>query len=227
MGIAENIAQVRLKIARAARRSGRDPREITLVAVSKTVGLETVAEAMAQGLTHFGENRAHELKWKQEHFPTPLAYDWPFADQQGQAGGRFGGVDPFLDRWSLAEEMNKRGSLLNTPVSALLQVSLAGEKQKAGVLASDIDQFLQSVGQLQWLRIEGLMTMAPLSEDSEKSRPIFKELCAIYRCYKRKTYQNVDMRHLSMGMSQDFEVAIEEGATIVRVGTALFGEHKR
>jgi len=226
LGIAENIAQVRLKIAQAAQRCGRDPREITLVAVSKTVGVETVAEAIAHGLTHFGENRAHELKRKQEHFP---AASWHMIGrlQTNKVKDVVGSAVLIhsLDRWSLAEELNKRGRLLNTQVPALLQVSLAGEAQKAGVLAPDIEQFLQSVGQLEWLRIKGLMTIAPLSEDSEKSRPIFKELSNIYRCYKRKTYQNVEMTHLSMGMSQDFEIAIEEGATIIRVGTALFGEH--
>lgn len=225
MGIAENINQIQHRIAQAAHRSGRDPSAITLIAVSKTVGLEAVEKALAAGLNHFGENRTQELKYKHSHFP---AVYWHMIGrlQTNKAKDVVGKAVLIhsLDRWSLAEELDRRGALLQTPVHTLLQVSLAGEEQKAGVLTTDIEQFLQSVGQLKWLQIGGLMTMAPLSEDSEKSRPFFKELHEIYRCYKRRTYQNVEMHHLSMGMSQDFEVAIEEGATMIRVGTALFGE---
>ncbi len=228
MGIVENLHNIQQKIAAAARRCGRDPQEVTLIAVSKTVGLKAVEQAMALGLTHFGENRAQELKQKQGHFPEAR---WHMIgrlqtnkvkDVVGTAA-----LVHSLDRWSLAEELDKRGGLMGIEVPALLQVSLAGEAQKTGVLVPDIEEFLQSVGQLKWLRIKGLMTMAPLSEDSEESRPIFKELHEIYRCYKRRTCQNVEMRHLSMGMSQDFESAIEEGATMIRVGTALFGEQNR
>ncbi len=225
MGIAENINGLRSRIAQAARRSGRDPGEITLVAVSKTVGLEAVREAMAAGLNHFGENRVQELKFKKGHFPEA---HWHMIGrlQTNKVKDVVGETVLIhsLDRWALAEELERRGANLEIEVPALLQVSLAGEEQKAGVLAADIEPFLKSAGQFKRLKIMGLMTMAPLSEDSEKSRPIFKELHEIYRCYKSRTYHNVDMKHLSMGMSQDFEIAIEEGATIIRVGTALFGE---
>ncbi|MGI6436126.1 MAG: YggS family pyridoxal phosphate-dependent enzyme [Syntrophomonadaceae bacterium] len=225
MRIAENLLEVQKRIQEAAARSGRDSTAVTLVAVSKTVGVEAIEEAQVLGLTHFGENRVQELKWKRERFPQA---HWHMIgrlqtnkvkDAVGQAA-----LIHSLDRWSLAEALDKRGRLLGVEVPTLLQVSLAGEEQKAGVLAGDVEAFLESVGQLKWLRIKGLMTMAPLSEDSEKSRPFFKELCEIYRCYNRRTYQNVEMKHLSMGMSQDFEIAIEEGATMIRVGTALFGE---
>lgn len=225
MGIAENIGKIQQRIAQTSRRSGRDPAEITLIAVSKTVDLEAVQAAISCGLSHFGENRAQELKSKQAHFPEA---NWHMIGrlQTNKVKDVVGTAVLIhsLDRWALAEELARRGAFLRVEVSALLQVSLAGEEQKAGISASDVAGFLESVGQLSWLKIKGLMTMAPLSEDSEKSRPIFKELREIYRCYKGKTYLNVDLQHLSMGMSQDFEAAIEEGATMIRVGTALFGE---
>lgn len=225
MGIAENFGRIQQRIVQASQRSGRDPAAITLIAVSKTVGLAAVQEAISCGLSHFGENRAQELKSKQENFPEA---NWHMigrlqTNKVKDVVGRAVLVHS-LDRWGLAEELERRGAFLRVEVPTLLQVSLAGEEQKTGISASDVEGYLQSVGQLRWLRIKGLMTMAPLSEDSEKSRPIFKELHEIYRCYKGRTYQNVDLQHLSMGMSQDFEAAIEEGATMIRVGTALFGE---
>lgn len=225
MGIAENLLKLQERIQGAAHRSGRDSKAVTLIAVSKTVGVEELQQAQSLGLTHFGENRVQELKWKRERFPQA---HWHMIGrlQTNKVKDIVGRVELIhsLDRWPLAEELDKRGHLLGVDVPALLQVSLAGEEQKTGVLAGDVQTFLESAGQLKWLRIRGLMTMAPLSEDSEKSRPFFKELYSIYRCYNRRTYRNVEMEHLSMGMSQDFEIAIEEGATLIRVGTALFGE---
>lgn len=225
MGIAENLQELQKRIQGAAARSGRDSKAITLIAVSKTVGLEAVQQAQVLGLNHFGENRVQELKWKRERFPQA---HWHMIGrlQTNKVKDMVGQVELIhsLDRWPLAEELDKRGQLLGVEVPTLLQVSLAGEEQKTGILAGDVKAFLESAGQLKWLRIKGLMTMAPLSEDPEKTRPFFKELHAIYRCYNRRTYQNVEMKHLSMGMSQDFEIAIEEGATMIRVGTALFGE---
>lgn len=225
MGIAENVQDVRKRIKEAALRSGRDSKDVTLVAVSKTVESEAIEKAHALGLTHFGENRVNDLKRKRERFPH---INWHMIgrlqtnkvkDVVGQAA-----LVHSLDRWSLAEALNKRGGLLGVKVPALLQVSLAGEEQKTGVLAGDVKAFLDSVGQLDWLFVKGLMTMAPLSENPEESRPFFKELYEIYRKNRGGNLQNVDIIHLSMGMSQDYEIAIEEGATIIRVGTALFKE---
>jgi pyridoxal phosphate enzyme (YggS family) len=127
-----------------------------------------------------------------------------------------------LDRWNLAEEINKRGLLLGKKVPVLLEVNIAGEEQKAGVKPHDIESILDSAGQLEAIKICGLMTVAPFFEDPEQTRPVFGELRQLKEQFSKKKYKNVALKHLSMGMTQDFEVAIEEGATIVRIGSAFF-----
>ena len=127
-----------------------------------------------------------------------------------------------LDRWNLAETLNTRGLQQGVVVPCLLQINIAGEEQKAGIEPDEVESFLESLGQLEALRIEGLMTMAPLLDQGEKARPIFQELYHIKEYMSKIRYNNVNLRYLSMGMSQDYEVAIEEGANIVRVGSAIF-----
>jgi pyridoxal phosphate enzyme (YggS family) len=127
-----------------------------------------------------------------------------------------------MDSWHMAEEINKRALYLQTEAAVLLQVNISGEEQKTGVELEDVAQILDSVGELQALRLYGFMTMAPLSSVGEESRPIFAELNKLREKWKDKPFKNVDLKYLSMGMSQDYEVAIEEGANIVRIGSALF-----
>jgi len=223
MEIRNSINLVKKRIEAAALKSGRNSSAITLVAVSKTVDNETVRQAYELGIRDFGENRAQELNRKVAALPEAR---WHFIgrlqtnkvkDVVGKAV-----LIHSLDRWSLAEEIDKRGQSKGIEVPCLLQVNIAGEEQKAGVEPREVESFLQSVGQLKSIRIYGLMTMAPLLDNSEYARPIFKELAEIKNRYSKTQYPNVDLRYLSMGMSQDYEVAIEEGANIVRIGSAIF-----
>ena len=219
----ESIEIVKQRIAAAIAKSGRTEADIKLVAVSKTVDIETVRRAYELGITDFGENRVQEFNHKIEKLPQAR---WHLIgrlqtnkvkDVVGKAA-----LIHSLDRWNLAEQLNKRGLQQGVTVSCLLQVNVAGEKQKAGIKPDEVESFLESLSQLEALRIEGLMTMAPLLDQSEKARPVFRELYQIKEKLSNNRYNNVNLRYLSMGMSQDYEVAIEEGANIIRVGSAIF-----
>ncbi|HBQ27710.1 MAG TPA: YggS family pyridoxal phosphate-dependent enzyme [Syntrophomonas sp.] len=219
----ESIEIVKQRIAAAIAKSGRTEADIKLVAVSKTVDIETVRRAYELGITDFGENRVQEFNRKIEKLPQAR---WHLIgrlqtnkvkDVVGKAA-----LIHSLDRWNLAEQLNKRGLQQGVTVSCLLQVNVAGEKQKAGIKPDEVESFLESLSQLEALRIEGLMTMAPLLDQSEKARPVFRELYQIKEKLSNNRYNNVNLRYLSMGMSQDYEVAIEEGANIIRVGSAIF-----
>ncbi len=219
------VEAVRARIAAAASRSGRSPESVTLIAVSKTRTVEEIQAVLAQGITHLGENRVQELKEK-----------WPFL-QSGVTWHLIGSLQTnkvkqalemaslihSLDRDSLAEELSKAAARRGIPCEALVQVNVSGEESKHGISPSDLVPFLERVGALGHLRIRGLMTMAPQSDDPEAARPHFRRLRELADKVRRLGIPGVSMEHLSMGMSGDFEVAIEEGATLVRVGTALFG----
>lgn len=218
-----NLHIVKQNIERAALRSGRKASEITLVAVSKTVDIDAVNLACKTGINDFGENRVAELVRKREAIS---AVNWHMIgrlqtnkvkDVVGKAC-----LIHSLDRWKLAEELDKRGSVICEPVPVLLQVNIAGEEQKAGIAPGEVEDFLGDGSGFDWLKILGFMTIAPLFEDGEASRPIFRELYQLKKKFSDKNYRNVDLHYLSMGMSQDYEVAIEEGANIVRVGSAIF-----
>jgi len=219
----ERITVVKNRIAAAAAKSGRTAADIMLVAVSKTVDSETVRRAYELGVTDFGENRVQEFNRKIREIPQAR---WHLIgrlqtnkvkDVVGMAV-----LIHSLDRWNLAEALNKRGLQQGVTLPCLLQINIAGEEQKAGIEPDEVESFLESLGQLEALRIEGLMTMAPLLAEGEKARPVFKELYQIKEKMSKNRYNNVNLRYLSMGMSQDYEVAIEEGANIVRVGSAIF-----
>jgi hypothetical protein len=232
------------RIERAAQRSGRRAEEITLVAVSKTHPLETVIEAYQAGLRHFGENRAAEGRAKSAGLAEWLAQQggesptWHLighlqSRQVDEALGVYGLIHS-VDSLKLAERINRLAERDNHPgVEVLLQCNVSGEESKSGFdLArwhrdkSQLKAFLETIGQMSHLTkiiIGGLMTMAPWYDDPAEARPIFQSLAALRETLRQEMPQ-FDWGHLSMGMTDDFEVAIEEGATMIRVGRAIFGE---
>lgn len=221
----QRILEVKKRIQAAALRSNRQVDDITLVAVTKTVNREIALQAFNLGLSDLGENRVQELKLKMEYIPQAK---WHMIGrlQTNKVKEIIGRVCLIhsLDRWNLAEEINKRGKLLGIEVPVLLEVNIAGEEQKAGLKPGDVASFLESAGQLESIKICGFMTVAPFFEDSEQTRPVFSELRQLKEKLSRKSYRNVELKYLSMGMTNDFEVAIEEGADIVRIGSAFFNE---
>ncbi len=225
MGLKQNIEGIQARIEKAAEKSGRKASDIILVAVSKTVDSEMVRRAYDLGLRHFGENRVQELQNKLDSLPEA---HWHMIGrlQTNKVKDLVGKVQLIhsLDRWKLAEEIDKRGQQAGLEVPALIEVNISGEIQKAGFAADEVEELLKQAAQFKSLRIHGFMTMAPLTDHAESSRPIFRELADMKKRLGKNSYHNVELKYLSMGMSDDFEVAVEEGANIVRIGTALFKE---
>lgn len=221
---ANNYKTIQDRVAGAAIKRGIEPKDVHVVAVSKTVGIKAVDDAFHHGVRDFGENRVQELLPKQAGFPEAR---WHLighlqTNKVKEVIGKAWLIHS-LDRWALAEYIEKKAAQECLIVPTLLQVNVSGESSKGGISPDDVESFLASMGNMQWIKVLGLMTMAPEEDDPEKSRPVFKELKRLFDVIKGKEYPNVQMRFLSMGMTQDFEVAIEEGANIIRVGRALFG----
>lgn len=223
MSLGDHLAAVKKNIERAALKVNRNPADITLVAVSKTVDIEIIKAAYALGQIDFGENRVQALKPKSEALPQAR---WHLIGQLQtnkvkDVIGRACLIHS-LDRWKLAEEIDRQARSRDILVPALVEINIVGEEQKAGMEPADVESFLDSIGQLKNIRLQGFMTMAPLLDDPEDARPVFRELSVLYQRLRTRRYENIDLRYLSMGMSQDYEVAVEEGANIIRVGTAIF-----
>jgi PLP dependent protein len=210
MGVKEGLVEVRQRIAAACGKAGRDPASVTLVAVSKTKPLELLREAVEAGQRSFGENYAQEFRDKHEELPD---LDWHFigalqTNKVKYVAGKAALVHT-CDRLSLAQELSKRAALEQR---VLLEINIGREPQKAGVLPDDAPKLLDQVRALPNLRCDGLMCIPPAEGDPRRHFAALRELSA-----------KLGLRELSMGMSADYEAAIEEGATIVRVGTAIFG----
>jgi PLP dependent protein len=227
-GIGERVEGIRAKIAGAARRCGREPKEITLVAVSKTHPVSVVREAVAVGVTDLGENRIQEAEPKIQALGN-LNARWHLighlqANKARRAVKLFDVVHT-LDSGSLAHRLDRACAEEDrAELSVLIQVDLAGESAKSGVPATDLTELVRVVKQCSRLRLLGLMTLPPFFEDRELTRPFFRRLRELRDELQATGNFAGQQGELSMGMSHDFEVAIEEGATIVRVGTAIFGE---
>jgi len=222
--IAENLARIRAKIAEAAARCGRRPEEVTLVAVSKSHGPEAVREAFEAGQILFGENRVQEGRAKAEVLPNTIR--WHLighlqSNKVRQALGTFERIQG-VDTVKLARDINRIGGELGLFPKILLEVNVAGEGSKFGFEPEALRVSMEEILRLERVTVEGLMTIPPYSETPEDSRRHFATLREL-RDRLAKEF-NVPLPELSMGMSGDFSLAIEEGATIVRVGTALFGE---
>ncbi len=225
-----NSARVQERIAAAAARAGRDPADVTLVAVSKTQPVDVILAAYAAGLRLFGENRVEEAGPKAAEVQVRLASSpSPVWHMIGHLQSRkaadvlpWAGLVHSVDSVKLATRLSRSvagGAVL--PV--LLEVNVAGEANKYGFRPAEVPAAAEAIAALPGLRIEGLMTMAPLVADPELARPTFRGLARL-RAELARRYPAMAWRHLSMGMTDDFEVAIEEGATLVRIGRALFGE---
>lgn len=223
--LAENIAHVRARIAAAAEKVGRDQTEITLVAVSKTKPVELVEMAYNLGVTDFGENRVQEALPKIAHFHPPGLRWHLIGHLQSNKAGKV--VEPFacvhsVDSLHLAQLLSRRAEEEGQRLPILLQVNVAGEASKEGIAPGETLELARQIVALPALRVEGLMTIAPLVDDPEEVRPVFRELRRL-RDRLRDEVTASAWTHLSMGMTDDYEVAIEEGATLVRVGRAIFG----
>ena len=224
--LADNITHVRAAIAQAAERAGRDPQDITLVAVSKTMPLELVRMAYNLGVTNFGENRVQEALPKVEAF-HPQGVRWHMIGHvQGNKARKVAG--PFVlvhsvDSLHLAGLLNRYAGEQGLRLPILIEVNVAGEASKEGISADEALELAGQVVGLPALRVEGLMTIAPIVEHPEDARPVFRQL-RLLRDHLRDAAPQSDWQHLSMGMTDDYRVAIEEGATIVRIGRAIFGE---
>ena len=221
-----NLEKVQEKIAQAALRAGRSPDDIQLVAVSKTVSAATIQQAINAGVTILGENYLQEARKKIEEIGHPVRWDFIGHLQSNKAKYV---VDLFdiiqsVDRLSLAQEINRLAVKKGKIVKVLLQVNISGEEAKSGIDPAGVAALLRETLALPNLSVQGLMTMPPYFDDPEKARPYFIALRELRDTLRDEYGEHTDLKELSMGMSADFEIAIEEGATIVRVGTAIFGE---
>jgi pyridoxal phosphate enzyme (YggS family) len=233
MSIAENIAQVQERIAAAARRAARVPEEITLMGVSKTCPVERIREAYAAGLRVFGENRVQEFAGKADALRDLRDAEWHLighlqTNKAAKAAELFDAVDS-VDSVRMAEKLNASAESAGRSLSVLIEINVGGEQAKSGVAldSDELEEILRNA--LRWdnLKINGLMTVPPYTESPEGSRPYFRQLRQIRDSIAARNLPQISMAALSMGMSHDFEVAIEEGTTCVRVGTAIFGERAK
>lgn len=226
--IINNLNSVRQRINKAAERSGRNPEDILLVAVSKTVGIEAIETAMKEKVLNFGENRVQELVKKYDILNEKCNWHLIGRLQTNKVKYIIDKVAMIhsLDRLGLAEEIQKRAQACNRVVNTLVQVNVSGEKTKAGISPDEVKDFVMKVSHFPNLKVKGLMTIAPYTDDPESVRWVFRHLKNIAVDIDRENIDNIDMQYLSMGMSHDFEVAIEEGANIVRIGTSIFGERQ-
>ena len=232
--LASNVERVRERVAAACQRAGRAPQDVTIVAVSKTRSPEEMAAAYACGLTHLGENRVEEAEEKMpaviERLGDGITWHMVGHIQSRKASrvAEFADVIHSLDSVKLAQRLDRAAADAGRVISVLLECNVSGEPSKYGFDAADEDGWsrlvepVQEIASCRNLRLCGLMTMAPIADDPETVRPVFRKLRTLRDTLQRNV-TGVSLSELSMGMTDDFEVAIEEGATMVRIGRAIFG----
>lgn len=228
MTIAANLARILEEIAAVCARCGRDPATVRLVAVSKTHPAEAVQAAAAAGQTLFGESYVQEFLAKANAVALPVQWHFIGHLQSNKARYLPGKVAMIhsVDRLSLAEEIDRQWRARGLTAEVLIEVNLGGESSKSGVGEAELEPLLRRLATLPHLAVRGLMTLPPYCDDPEEVRPYFRRLRELAARLEALSLPGVVMRELSMGMSHDFAVAIEEGATLVRIGTAIFGERE-
>jgi PLP dependent protein len=233
MSIPENIAELQSKIAQAAKRAGRNPSEIALMAVTKTHPPARIREAYEAGLRLFGENRVQEFSGKASALTDLPGARWHMighlqTNKAAKAAGLFDAVDS-VDSVKLAEKLVAAARALNGKLQVLIEVNVGAEAAKSGVAldSPELENLLTAAPRLEALNFRGLMTIPPFTEDPEGARPYFRMLRAFRDQIAARKLPAISTEILSMGMSHDFAVAIEEGSTCIRIGTAIFGEREK
>lgn len=223
--IKENLEEVREHIRQACERAGRDPGEVTLIAVSKTKPVPLLREAYDAGARDFGENKVQELVAKEPELPADIRWHMIGHLQRNKVHQVLGKAVLIhsVDSLRLAEQIEADAAKKGLDVDILLEVNVAREESKFGFLTEEVEEAVQKISALPHVHIKGLMTIAPFVENPEENREIFKKLYQLAVDIGKKNIDNVTMGVLSMGMTGDYEVAVEEGATMVRVGTGIFG----
>jgi len=229
MSIPDNLARIRERMASVARRSGRDPADVKLMAVSKTFPAEAIRRAYDAGQRLFGENRVQEYAGKAESLRDLPGFEMHLighlqSNKARKAAELFAAIDS-VDSLKLAERLNASAADLGRELPVLIEINIGGEEVKAGVApdSAELEDLLASASRFTDLQICGLMTVPPFTDDPEGARPFFRRLRELRDQIAARNLPGVTMDELSMGMSHDFEVAVEEGSTCVRIGTAIFG----
>jgi pyridoxal phosphate enzyme (YggS family) len=224
--VAGNLAAIREKIKAACVRAGRDPSSVKLVGVTKTVPVERIREGIEAGIEILGENYIQEAKIKKEALAgLPVSWHCIGHLQTNKAKTAIECCDwiETLDRWAIATELNRRAEGAGKKVPVLIQVNIGGEETKSGVRPDELSSFFKLARGLEALDVRGLMALPPFFDQPDRARPYFRQMRELLEKLRHEAPGPEKLVELSMGMSGDFEVAIEEGATLVRIGTALFG----
>lgn len=223
--IGKNLDLIREEIEQACQKAGQDPARVKLLAVSKNFPAEAVRAAYDAGQRRFGENRVQEMLAKQPLLPADIEWHLIGTLQRNKVKDVIGIVALIhsVHKLELAREISRHASQRRQEVSILLQVNISGEESKSGFEPRELPDAVKEIAGLPGIKIKGLMTMAPLAADPEEVRPIFRRLALLAREIEALALSGVEMRELSMGMSDDFRVAVEEGATFVRIGSRIFG----
>jgi hypothetical protein len=223
--ISTNLSTINQRISHACQRSGRDPQQVELIAVSKKKPANLIAQAHQAGHLLFGESYVQEFCDKQQQLPADIRWHFIGALQTNKVKYLRGLTELIhsVDRLSLAKEINKQWRNIDQVANILIQVNIGNEPSKAGTTVDQVETLTRAIAKLDNVRIQGLMALPPHHEDSEQVRPWFRQLRQLAEHLAGQEIPQVSMKTLSMGMSGDFEVAIEEGASLIRVGTAIFG----
>jgi pyridoxal phosphate enzyme (YggS family) len=223
--LTDNLNLVKKRIEEACAKSGRDPKDVTLVAVSKKKPEEDILELYRAGQRDFGENYIQELRTKQEDLPKDIRWHMIGHLQRNKVKYIAGTIAMIhsVDSLELAETIDREALKNGRIIPILMEVNVAGEESKFGVRPEEADALAEQISHLQNVRLQGFMTSAPFAENPEEDRPVFRNLRKLSVDIGQKNYNNVTVDALSMGMTNDYSVAVEEGSTIVRVGTAIFG----
>jgi pyridoxal phosphate enzyme (YggS family) len=223
--IKNNLEIINGKIKKAALKANRNPEEIKLVAVTKTATIEQIKEAISAGVKIIGENKVQEAKEKYQILSADI--EWHLVGHLQTNKAKYA-VEIFdcthsVDSIKLAQEINKRSFQFGKIMDVLVEVNVSGEETKYGIKPEEVEPFIKKISEFPRIRVRGLMTIVPIVEDKEEVRPYFRKLRELSEKIKSKNIENVKMDYLSMGMTEDFEIAIEEGANIVRIGRGIFG----
>ena len=226
MSVCENYKEVEKRVEEACKRAGRKREEVTLIAVSKTKPVSMIEELLPLNVRDFGENKAQEMKEKHDALPDDIKWHFIGHLQTNKVKYVVGRATLIhsVDSLHLAEAIEKESEKKNLVSDILIEVNVACEESKFGLKTDEVEKLVRDVAKLPHLRVKGLMTIAPFVENAEENRNIFRELKALSVDIAAKNIDNISMDILSMGMTGDYEVAVEEGATLVRVGTGIFGE---